>query len=348
MEKRIGINGFGRIGRAIFRIARSERDVRICCINDVNENLANHAYLLKYDSIYGKFPGNVELRKDSRSLEVDLESVPFYSLEDIRDVPWSSHDVDIVVDSSGNSTNFASAREIADSGAVHGVIITQIADGFTDGTWIHGVENGFDPRGKGKVISSSICDAVAIAPVLEILQEHYGLKSGFVTTLHPWLNYQNLLDGPVSSISSPSHSWDDFGLARASTTSLIPKETRIVHALRQVLPELADRIKACSFRVPTAAVTAADLTLVLEKDISPEDIFQLFSHESRKIKPVTGFSEDHLVSIDFLKIRTPVVDSRWIRVNDKRNLKLLIWYDNEWTYSRKVLELVRSMGNSSN
>ena len=344
MTKRIGINGFGRIGRAIFRIAQADRDISICCINDIQSNLANHAYLLKYDSIYGKFSGNVGFDEDDSSIMVDLKSIPFYSKENIVDVPWSSHGVDIVVDSSGISTNFVSARRIVDSGVAEGVIITQIAEGFVDGTWVHGVENGFSP-GKGGIVSSSICDAVAISPVLEILHEHYGLKSGFVTTLHPWLNYQNLLDGTVSSISSPSHSWEDFGLARASTSSLIPKETRLIDALRHISPELAGKIQAASFRVPTAAVTAADMTLVMEKDISTKEIVRIFSHESQKRRPVIGFSEEFLVSIDFLKIEKPVVDSRWIRVNDKRNLKLLIWYDNEWTYSWKVMELIRSMGN---
>ncbi|MBN1332276.1 MAG: aldehyde dehydrogenase [Synergistales bacterium] len=343
---RIGINGFGRIGRAIFRIARSESDVRICCINDVNDDLANHAYLLQYDSIYGKFPGKVEVNRECSSMVVDLRSIPFYSEGDMEDVPWSRHDVDLVVDSSGISTNFVSARRLVNSGVIDGVIITQIAEGFVDGTWIHGVENRSPNDFKGKVISSSICDAVAIAPVLQILDDHCGIRSVFLTTLHPWLNYQNLLDGPVSSVSSPSHSWEDFSLARGSTVSLIPKETRIVNALRQIIPELAERIQAVSFRVPTSAVTAADLTLVTEKDVAAEEIINIFSDESRKKQPVIGLSEEPLVSIDFLKVDTPVVDSRWIRVHDKRHLKLLLWYDNEWTYSRKVIDLIRSMGNS--
>ena len=341
---RIGLNGFGRIGRAIFRINQSARKFQVVCVNDLDPNVENHAYLLKYDSTYGRFGGQVEASNGDMHMSVDGRRIQFYAASDIAEVPWEKHDVDVLIDATGVYQNVLSSHRLVESGAVCKVIITHSPKDGVDRTIIFGVNGAsYDPT-MHHVVSTSTCDANAAAPVLRLLDETYGVEHGYITTLHPWLSYQNLLDGSVRSVSSPGHFWKDFSLGRASSMNLIPQNTTLVDALRCVLPELAARLDAISFRVPMAIVSASDVTLTLQQHATAKDLNALFRAEAARNRRVIGYQEDHLVSIDFLGIEQSVfVDSRWTRSNADKSIKLVLWYDNEWGYSQRVVDMVALM-----
>ncbi|MBI2095267.1 MAG: aldehyde dehydrogenase [Candidatus Omnitrophica bacterium] len=344
---RIGLNGFGRIGRAIFRINEKQKRFQVVAINDLDDNVENHAYLLKYDSIHGRFKGKVNAKNGNREMSVGGGRVRFYSEADISKVPWKKYGVDIVVDASGVYHNVLASRRLLKNKIVRKIIITHSPKDGVDFTMIFGVnETQYDPRRHG-IISSSICDVNAAAPALKILDEAYGIEQGYMTTLHPWLSYQNLLDGSVRSVSSPGHFWQDFCLGRASTCSLIPKQTTVGEALGRVLPSLASRVNVISFRVPTGSVSASDITLTLRKVPKADEINKLFKNAARRNAQVIGYQEESLVSVDFLGIdQSLVVDGRWTRSNPKGGVKLVLWYDNEWGYSCRVVDAIGLVGRS--
>jgi glyceraldehyde 3-phosphate dehydrogenase len=336
---KVGINGFGRIGRTIFRINQKDPAFQVVALNDLDPNVENLAYLLKYDSTYGRLSQGVSSGKNR--LLVNGKPIPFYCKQDISEVPWEKHGVDVVIDATGVRQNVMYAHKVA-NGVVRKVIITHSPHNLVDRTIIFGVNEGSYHPQTHHVISASICDANAAAPVLKVVDEEFGIESGFVTTLHPWLSYQNLVDGPVSSISSPGHFWNDYSLGRASTHSLIPKGTTLVQALGEVLPSIASKLEAISFRVPQAIVSCSDVTLRLKRRASVDDINRLFKLKAKTHSRIFDYQEDFLVSIDFLATDYSVtVHGRWTRVQNGRNVKLVLWYDNEWGYSRRVVDLVR-------
>ncbi|SVE06723.1 uncharacterized protein METZ01_LOCUS459577, partial [marine metagenome] len=208
---KIGINGFGRIGRAIFRINESTPLFEITAINDIDPLIENHAYLLNYDSIYGSLENKVSVSKDNHFLKIDGQRIAFYSKEKIDDIPWENHNTDIVIDSSGIYDNVVNSYNLLKRG-VHKVIVTHSPNDSVDHTIIIGANEKSFNSSKHHIISSSICDANACAPILKIINEELCITGGFITTLHPWLGYQNLLDGSLRSVSSPGHYWSDFAL----------------------------------------------------------------------------------------------------------------------------------------
>lgn len=334
---RIGVNGFGRIGRAIVRIATLRPDVTVAAVNELDSDLENLAYLLKYDSTYGRFTHPVAAEGE-RGLRIGEQVVPFSSYVDIRDVPWDHHGVDVVIDATGVEANGTAAHELIGR-RVAKVVITH-AHREVQTTVIMGVnEERYDPA-RHHVVSSSICDANAIAPVVAQLHERWGVESCFVTTLHPWLSYQNLLDGTVSSVASPGHNWRDYSLGRASVLSLIPKDTTAARATIAVLPELEGRLDAISFRVPTHIVSASDVSAALKAETSVAELNAHFAAQAERRPDVYGYEEDHLVSIDYRGMTTSfVLDARRTRVLGGRFVKLVLWYDNEWGYSCRVLDV---------
>lgn len=339
---RIGINGFGRIGRAVFRNNEDQGLFEIAAVNDVDPDISNHSYLLKYDSVYGRFKADLSVDHNDHALIVNGKKAGFYSFTDISDVPWQAHDIDVLIDATGVSHNVVSSKELIARGVIKKVIVTHVPREGVDLVLIFGSnEDEYDPL-KDSIISTSICDAVAAVPVLSLIEKEYGIEDGYITTLHPWLSYQNLLDGTVRSVSSPGHYWSDFALGRSSPFSLIPKETTLVEAISLVLPDVASRLQAISFRVPTNIVCAADLTLTLKKTVTDQEMNSLLNEAAHKNPRIIGYEEDSLVSIDFLGIeQSVVVDGRWTRVNASNQVKLVLWYDNEWGYTHRVLDAVK-------
>jgi glyceraldehyde 3-phosphate dehydrogenase len=341
---RVGINGFGRIGRAIFRINDAAQRFHVAAVNDIDPNIENHAYLLQYDSTYGRYPGRVTASESNMHITVDGQEIPFYAHADIAEVPWREQGVDVVVDASGVFQNVLSGRRLVERGEVRKLVVTHAPSEGIDKTIVFGVNEDTYDADAHHVVSTSICDANAAGPVLRLLEEAYGIEGGFITTLHPWLSYQNLVDGSIRSVSSPGHFWTDFSLGRASGTSVIPKDTTLVGALTAVLPDVARRLEAISFRVPTGIVSASDLSIILRREATAEEANALFREHAVESPRILGYQEDALVSVDFLGIeQSVVIDGRWTRVSDHRLLKLVLWYDNEAGYAQRVVDMVRLM-----
>lgn len=336
---KIGINGFGRIGRAIFRINEYNSHFEIKVINDIDPLVENHVYLANYDSIYGTLKNKVSISSDENYIKYKDQEIVFYSKGNIDEVPWSEHDVDVVIDSSGIYENVVRSHNLIKQ-RVKKVIVTYSPKNSVDHTIINSVNETSYDTSRHNIISSSICDANACAPVLKVLDEKFSVVDGFITTLHPWLGYQNLLDSSLKSVSSPGHYWSDFALGRSSTDSLIPKPTSLVSALRQVLPNSTKNITAMSMRVPTSIVSASDMVLSLDKQITVKNIEDAFALLEENYPDVVKVNRESLVSIDFKGIRQScVIDLRWLKITNNK-LKLLIWYDNEWSYSSRVIDLL--------
>lgn len=335
---RAAIVGFGRIGRSIFRINEQRKMLDIVAINDINPDPKNLAYLLQYDSEYGRFSKTVSV-EDSQFI-IDGRSIAIFHKTEIEKIPWRSLNVDVVIDASGVHRNVLAAPKLLKQG-VRKVVITH-SPNEVDHTIILGVnELSYKPK-KHNIISSSICDAVAIAPVLKIVDKKFGIESGFLTTLHPWLSYQNLLDGPSVSWALPGEVYYHFAVGRSSTKSLIPKPTSAVDATLKVLPHMKDSLRCMSFRVPTPVVGTANLCLRLKRDATLNKIHKSFESFANKQKwPVIYCTNEPLVSVDFLGAEySSIVDQRWIDLAGKRHLYIVLWYDNEWGYSSHALHLI--------
>lgn len=336
MKYRLGINGFGRIGRNVARINALRQNFELVAINDINPDVGNLAYLYKYDSTLGRYPGDVKYSEGE--LEIDGNKITVFNNADFGGVPWDKCGVDVVIDCSGVSENDIAGRALINSGVINKMVITHMSPNV-DRTIIMGVnEQDYDP-GTDHVLSSAICDANAIGPVISHLHEVFGISSGFVTTLHPWLSYQKLVDAPLQSQSHPGHFWKDYRLGRASIGALIPKETTAVTAFLKVVPEMEGRLEAISYRVPTHVVSSADMSFYLETDVTLERVMTELESLAEKC-PYVHMNRDPLISVDFEQTDAScLVDMQFTRVVGRRMLKIILWYDNEWGYSNRALDV---------
>jgi len=336
----IGINGFGRIGRAIFRILMQKKLFDVAVINDINPDNNNIAYQLRYDSIYGRL--EEEITADDESISLNGNKVYVYHEKNIDNVPWEKHGVQRVIDSSGVFDNVTHARKLKEQ-KIKQVIITHAPDEkILDRSVIMGVNEDEIDMENDFVISSSICDANAFAPVAKALEEEFGIDHGFITTVHPWLAYQNLLDGTSVSWSLPGHVNCHYTLGRASTYSILPKPTSTVTATCKVLKSLNGKFSSFSYRIPTPIVSSSNISVKLNKKVSADDIKNLFNKKAKEQKYNVFYNNNEpLVSIDFKGSEySVIVDHRWIEVNEGNFVRLILWYDNEWGYSSRVVDLV--------
>jgi glyceraldehyde 3-phosphate dehydrogenase len=347
-ELKVGINGFGRIGRAVTRIIQQDNRCRVVAVNDIDPNIKNHAYLFEYDSTYGQYDGAVTIEQEKNRVLTDDNPITFYEYENISKVPWENQDVDVVIGASGVHQNVLNSHQLIEENRVSKVVITHQPNEGLDQAIIIGVNEEEYNHDTDHVVGSSICDANALAPAINVLNEEFGVKQGFVTTLHPWLSYQNLVDGSVRSVSSPGHFWDDFQLGRASDKNLIPKDTTAVEAIEAVEPEIPEKVNAMSFRIPTAIVSTSDVTLELNSETSRAEINALFEAKHEDRPRIFGYTEEPLVSSDFKKAEQSfVLDGRWTDVQNGTNLHMILWYDNEWGYSERVVDTVNLVLNGS-
>lgn len=344
MSIRVGINGFGRIGRSVCRINMKTNYFDIVAINDINPDNQNIAYLLKYDSTYGRLENDI--RADEKNMYVDRKEIRLFHNSDIAEVPWQDVGVDIVIDSSGIHKNLLSARKLKDTGIKHCIVTNSPKEEDVDKTIIVGVNENIIDKNSDFLVSSSICDSNAFCPVANVLDREFGINHGFLTTLHPWLGYQNLVDGPSISYATPGKIHDYYALGRASTNSLIPKTTSAISASCKVLKQLTGKFLCLSFRVPTVIVGSADISVKLNKDANAEMIKDLFMEEEKKQElKIFCNHDDGLVSSDFTASDYSCnIDHRWTMVNGDNYLKMILWYDNEWGYSSRVVDLVRHLG----
>ena len=335
---RVLINGFGRIGRAITRINLEKDYFDLVAINDVNPENKNIAYLLKYDNTYGKLPNKIE--SDEEGISVDGKIIRVSHRHQIKDLDLS--DIDIVIESSGIKTNIKQVEEIAETSTVKRFIVTNV-DSEKAQNIIFGINEYCLDDTSQKIISSSICDVIALGPVFDIISSNYDIESGYLLTLHPWLSYQNLLDGPAKSWSQPGDLYSHYSLGRGVTQNLIPKSTSAIRALSNVFPEVVDKVECLSFRTPTQIVASAVLTLVLKQKTVKEEIIRLFEEYEKKQKyDIIETTDEPLVSIDYVKNdHSAIVDTRWIKVNNGNHIEIVYWYDNEWGYSCRIVDIVK-------
>jgi len=331
---RVGINGFGRIGRTCFRILAEQNDIEVVAINDVIPSEDNLCYLLNYDSQYG--PLSKKYCVKDRCFVCDDHIVSVYHEPDISEVDWKKHSVQIIIDSSGITDNILKAYSIPDITT----IITHSPECGVENYIVMGV-NESDYISNQKVISSSICDVNGAAHVIKPFMKEFGIKSGFTLTLHPWLSYQNLVDGPVAEQRNPKHFWKDFSLGRSSIDTLIPKPTTFLTAMEHIVPSISEKMDAISYRTPTSLVSVADMTFLVERSCSVEKVNKFLS--SLKSDYVR-INKESLVGRDYMGMdEAVVIDLQWTRVVDHL-VHIVCWYDNEWSYSSSVIKLVRYIG----
>ncbi|MFQ5536360.1 MAG: type I glyceraldehyde-3-phosphate dehydrogenase [Gemmatimonadota bacterium] len=333
MAIRVAINGFGRIGRNVLRSAKQSgrSDIDFVAVNDLTDN-HTLAHLLRYDSVHGRYPGTVEETSDG--LRVDGDELTVFSERDPANLPWKEMGVDVVVEATGIFRERSQAAKHLEAGA-RKVIITAPAKN-EDVTVVLGVnEAAYDP-GKHDVISNASCTTNCLAPVVKVLVDRFGFRRGLMTTVHAYTNDQKILDLPHK----------DLRRARAAGVSIIPTTTGAAKATALVIPEVEGKLDGMAMRVPTADVSIVDLVAELETDTTAEEINAAFREAAQgPLKGILGVSDEPLVSIDFTTDpRSSIVDSISTAVMDGRMVKVLSWYDNEWGYSNRVVDLVAYVG----
>lgn len=332
MSVRVGINGFGRIGRNFFRAAHDlNREVEIVAVNDLGQ-AGTFAHLLKHDTALGTFGPGVEARGDD--IVVDGSSVRFLSIKDPGDIPWRDFGVEVVVEATGLFTDAAKARTHIDRGGARKVIISAPATN-QDYTVVMGVNHqGYDPRSH-HVISNGSCTTNCFVPLAKVLNDSFGIERGMMTTIHAYTADQRLQDLPHK----------DLRRARAAADNIIPTSTGANRAVAEVLPELSGKFVGMAFRVPVLDVSVVDLSVDLEKAASVEEINGAFEEAaSGELKGVLAVVHDQLVSSDFkTDPHSSIVDAPLTLVLGDRSAKVVSWYDNEWGFSCRMVDLVTYM-----
>lgn len=341
---RILVNGFGRIGRCVFRQLLTSDLAEVVAINDLNPDVAGLVYQLKFDSTWGRLPASVALSE--QGFMVDGKSVRVTANPQLSQVLAEHQDIDVVLDATGASYNLEQINAaLAHTG--HHIYTHWVGADTPTRTVMFGVnEQDFDPS-RDRRISTSICDAVSLGPILKLLDQEFGLGRGFLTTLHPWLAYQRLLDSNAPGWTHPTDN-SNHALGRAAVNNLIPKSTTAMYATDVVLPGMRERIDSFSYRVPTNVVTSATLNIKLNKTASAQDVTDAFAaaQASQGFQVFQQFSEP-LVSADFAGDTHSVsIDQRWTLVNQDGTLRLVYFYDNEWGYSARVVDTIRLIANA--
>jgi glyceraldehyde 3-phosphate dehydrogenase len=327
MATRVAINGFGRIGRNILRAAKKHgADLDFVAVNDLTD-AETLAHLLRYDSVHGKYPGTVEV--GGKGLIVDGDEIRVTSEKDPASLPWKDMDVEIVFESTGIFTQADKARKHLDAGA-RKVIITAPGKG-EDITVVMGVNHATYDDGKHHIISNASCTTNCLAPVVKVLLDDFGFRRGIMTTVHSYTNDQNILDLPHK----------DLRRARAAAMSIIPTTTGAAKATGLVLPEVKGRIDGMAMRVPTPDVSVVDLTAELDTDVTVESLNQAFRDAADgALSGILEVSDEPLVSVDYIgNPASSIVDSASSFVIEDRLVKVLSWYDNEWGYSCRCVDL---------
>jgi len=328
MAVRVGINGFGRIGRNIMRAALGDKNINFVAVNDLT-SAATLAHLLKYDSVLGNLHSKVEVSKDG--IAVDGDQFKVLTMRDPGQLPWKDLGVDVVFESTGLFTGRDDAAKHVAAGAKR-VVITAPAKG-PDLTLVLGVnDDKYDPA-KHQIISNASCTTNCLAPLVKVLHQRFGLKKGWMTTIHSYTNDQNLLDLPHK----------DLRRARAAALSMIPTTTGAASAVGEVLPDLKGKLDGFAMRVPTPNVSVVDLAAIVDKKTTADEVNAALKEAADgSLKGILQYSTDELVSIDFKgNPHSSIIDAPYTKVMDGDFVKVLSWYDNEWGYSNRCVDLLR-------
>ena len=332
MAIKVGINGFGRIGRNVLRTALDDKNIDIVAVNDLTSP-KTLAHLLKYDSILGNLPNKITATDDS--IEIDGKKIHVFGEKDPAKLDWEKFGVQVVIESTGHFTKAEQAKAHL-RGPVKKVIITAPATG-EDVTLVLGVNEGaYDPA-KHNIVSNASCTTNCLGPVAKVLNDKFKIVAGTMTTIHSYTNDQVILDFPHK----------DLRRARAAGLSMIPTSTGAAKAIYQVMPELKGKLDGFAMRVPTPNVSVVDLVVWVEKPTSVEEVNGALkaASESGPLKGYLGYETNELVSIDFRgDPRSSIVDAPMTRVVAGNCVKVISWYDNEWGYSCRVRDLINYMG----
>ncbi|HHY43636.1 MAG TPA: type I glyceraldehyde-3-phosphate dehydrogenase [Coprothermobacter sp.] len=325
---KVGINGFGRIGRQVFKsLFERYPQIEVVAVNDITDT-KTLAFLLKYDSTYGQF--NAEIGYDADHITVDGHKIKVFAEKDPANIPWKDLGVEVVIESTGLFTKAEKARVHIDAGGAKKVIISAPAEG-EDITIVLGVnEDKYDPANHN-IISNASCTTNSLAPVAKVLNDKFGIEKALMTTVHSYTNDQRILDLPHK----------DLRRARAAALNIIPTSTGAAKAIGRVIPELNGKMHGIALRVPTPTVSITDLTAVLSKEVTTEEINNAFKEYAEgRMKGILGYTEEPLVSMDFKGTTfSTVVDGLSTFVIGGNLVKVLAWYDNEWGYATRLADL---------
>lgn len=332
MTTRIGINGFGRIGRQVVKVIRAEYpdELDIVAFNDLGD-LPTMAHLFKYDSTYGKYPGAVEI--SDGGLRVDGDHIRALSVRDPAELPWNELGVQIVIESTGLFTSREPASKHLAAGARKVIISAPSKD--PDVTIVLGVNEGMYKPADHHIVSNASCTTNCLAPAAKVVQDEFGIEKALMTTIHAYTNDQRILDLPH----------EDLRRARAAGLNIIPTTTGAARAISRVIPELKGKFDGFAMRVPVATVSVVDFVATLEREATTESLHQAFrAAATGPMKGILGFSEEPLVSSDFkMDPRSSIVDAQFTMVMGGNMAKVVAWYDNEWGYSTRTADLAAMM-----
>jgi glyceraldehyde 3-phosphate dehydrogenase len=327
MAIKIGINGFGRIGRLVFRSAMKQSDVTVVGINDLLD-VDHLAYLLKYDSVHGKYDGTVEVK--GSNLVVDGQTIRISAERDPAAIGWGALGTDVVAECTGIFTTLEKAQLHIDGGAKKVVISAPSADAPM---FVMGV-NHMDAKADQTIVSNASCTTNCLAPIAKVLNDNFGIEEGLMTTVHATTATQFTVDGPSKK---------DFRGGRSSLINIMPASTGAAKAVTKVIPSLVGKLTGMAFRVPTANVSVVDLTVRLSKETSYDEIkATMKKHAETDLKNILGYTEEPVVSQDFVgDVRTSIFDAEAGMELNSKFYKIISWYDNECGYSNKLIDLAK-------
>lgn len=336
MSYRIAINGYGRIGRCVLRAfyeSTNYADLRIVAINDLADS-KTMAHLTRYDSTHGRFLGTVDHTPDK--LLIDGDEIQLFQQANVEQLDWQALDVDLVMECSGAFTDRASAEVHLSQGAQR-VLFSQPAESDVDNTVVWGINHESLSLDQ-KILSNASCTTNCIVPVLDVIDQALGIKSGVITTIHSAMNDQPVIDSFHNT---------DLRRTRSAMQSMIPVETALARGIERILPGLSGKLSAQAIRIPTVNVSAMDLTVVVDKQTSAEEINALLRSKSASLPAnVLGTTDEPLASCDFNHDpRSAIVDLTQTRVAPEGLVKLLVWFDNEWAYANRMLDVAQYLHN---
>ena len=328
MAIRVGINGFGRIGRSLFRAAYNDPEIEFVAVNDITD-ARTLAHLLKYDSIMGIF--KEEVKWTDNSILVQGKEIKVFAEKDPAGIPWKDLGVEIVVEATGKFKTKAEANKHIQAGAKRVIFSAPATD--PDITIVMGVnEKAYDPQ-KHFVLSNASCTTNCVAPVAKVLNDAFGIEKAFMTTIHAYTNDQRILDQPHK----------DLRRARAAAVSQIPTTTGAAKAVGLVMPELKGKIDGIAIRIPTPNISLVNLVALLKKNVSVQEVNEAFKRAAaNELKGILDYTDEELVSVDFMgNPHSAIVDGPFTRLVDENLVEVLAWYDNEWGYSCRLYDLIK-------
>lgn len=329
MTLKVGINGFGRIGRNVYRAAFDDADIEIVAVNDITD-AATLAHLLKYDSVLGIFDADVQASENA--IIINNHTVKVLAERNPENLPWKDLGVSLVIEATGLFRKKADAFKHIESGGAQKVIISAPAT-EPDVTLVLGVNEEMYDRDNHHIISNASCTTNCLAPPAKVLNDTFGIEKAFMTTIHAYTNDQRILDQPHG----------DLRRARAAAVSQIPTTTGAAKAVGLVIPEMKGKIDGIAIRIPTANVSVVDLVALLGQNTTAEDVNEAFRAAANgKMKGILAVEDKPLVSVDFMaNPHSSIIDAQFTRITDGNLLKVLAWYDNEWGYSCRLVDLLK-------